>query len=134
MQQKPGPSKIWQEEKEAKGEQGPARTTRKQPEVGNVDFKIQPNKVENVVCFLLFLAPFNCSYHWNQLTNFSVCLFVCCFFAKCSCEKVHTVRKMKTEFDRLSLSLLDQTTYVVLGGDIRRFAGGYVNRLTVEGA
>ena len=31
MQQKPEPSKIWQEEKEAKGEQGPARTTRKQP-------------------------------------------------------------------------------------------------------
>ena len=31
-----------------------------QLEVGNIDFKIEPNKAENVVCFLLFLASFNC--------------------------------------------------------------------------
>ena len=34
-------------------------------------FKIQPNKAEDVICFLLFLASFNCSYLWNQLTNFN---------------------------------------------------------------
>ena len=43
-----------------------------QLEVGNIDFKIEPNKAENVFCFLLFLASFNCSYLWNQLTNFNV--------------------------------------------------------------
>ena len=51
MQQQPGPSKTWQEEREAKGEQGPARTTRKQPSqtsqewwalVWMKDEKIQP--------------------------------------------------------------------------------------------
>ena len=42
-----------------------------QSEVGNIDFKIQPNKADNVFCFLLFLASFNCSYLWNQLTNFN---------------------------------------------------------------
>ena len=40
-----------------------------QSEVGNIDFKIEANKAENVFCFLLFLASFNCSYLWNQLTN-----------------------------------------------------------------
>ena len=33
-----------------------------QSEVGNIDFKIEPNKAEKFFCFLLFLAPFNCSY------------------------------------------------------------------------
>ena len=42
-----------------------------QSEVGNIDFKIEPNKTENVFCFLLFLASFNCSYICNQLTNFN---------------------------------------------------------------
>ena len=42
-----------------------------QSEVGNIDFKKEPNKAENVFCFLLFLASFNCSYLWNQLTNFN---------------------------------------------------------------
>ena len=42
-----------------------------QSEVGNVDFKIEPNKAENVFCFLLFLASFICSYLWNRLTNFN---------------------------------------------------------------
>ena len=42
-----------------------------QSEVGNIDFKIEPNKAENIFCFLLFLASFNCSYLWNQLTNFN---------------------------------------------------------------
>ena len=41
-----------------------------QSEVGNIDFKIEPNKAENVFCFLLFLASLNCSYLRNQLTNF----------------------------------------------------------------
>ena len=40
-----------------------------QSENGNIDFEIEPNKAENVFCFLLFLAFFNCSYLWNQLTN-----------------------------------------------------------------
>ena len=31
-----------------------------QSEVGNIDFKIEPNKAKNVFCFLLFLASFNC--------------------------------------------------------------------------
>ena len=42
-----------------------------QSEVGNIDFKIEPNIAENIFCFLLFLASFNCSYLWNQLTNFN---------------------------------------------------------------
>ena len=42
-----------------------------QSEVGNIDFKIEPNKAENVLCFLLFLASFNCSYLRNQLSNFN---------------------------------------------------------------
>ena len=43
-----------------------------QSEVGkNIDFKIEPNKAENVFCFLLFFTSFNCSYLWNQLTNFN---------------------------------------------------------------
>ena len=42
-----------------------------QSEVGNIDFKIEPNKVEFIFCFLLLLASFNCSYLWNQLTNFN---------------------------------------------------------------
>ena len=42
-----------------------------QPEVGYIVFKIESNKVENVFCFLLFLASFNWSYFWNQLTNFN---------------------------------------------------------------
>ena len=29
-----------------------------QSEVGNIDLKKEPNKAENVVCFLLFLASF----------------------------------------------------------------------------
>ena len=33
-----------------------------QLEVGNIDFKTQPNKAESVFCFLLFLESFNCSY------------------------------------------------------------------------
>ena len=37
-----------------------------QSEVGNIDFKIEPNKAENVFCFLLFLTSFNCAYLWNQ--------------------------------------------------------------------
>ena len=40
-----------------------------QSEDGNIDFKIELNKAENVFCFLLFLASFNFSYLWNQLTN-----------------------------------------------------------------
>ena len=27
-------------------------------EVGNIDFKIEPNKVEYIFCFLLFLASY----------------------------------------------------------------------------
>ena len=42
-----------------------------QSEVGNIDFKIEPNKIENAFCFLLFLASFKCSYLWNHLTNFN---------------------------------------------------------------
>ena len=42
-----------------------------QSEVGNIDFKIEPNKAENVFCFLSFVASFNCSYLCNQLTNFN---------------------------------------------------------------
>ena len=42
-----------------------------QSEVRNIDFKIEPNKAENVFCFLLFLASFNCSYLWIQLTNYN---------------------------------------------------------------
>ena len=42
-----------------------------QSEVGNIDFKIEPNKAENVFCFLLFLTSFIRSYLWNQLTNFN---------------------------------------------------------------
>ena len=42
-----------------------------QSEVRNIDFKIELNKAENVFCFLLFLASFNCSYLWNQLNNFN---------------------------------------------------------------
>ena len=43
-----------------------------QSELGNIDFEIEPNKAENVFCFLLFLASVNCSYLWNQLTDFNV--------------------------------------------------------------
>ena len=42
-----------------------------QSEHGNIDFEIEPNKAENVFCFLLFLGSVNCSYHWNTLTNFN---------------------------------------------------------------
>ena len=42
-----------------------------QSELRNIDFKIEPNKAKNVFCFLLILASFNCSYLWNQLTNFN---------------------------------------------------------------
>ena len=42
-----------------------------QSEVWNIHLKIESNKAENVFCFLLFLASFNCSYLWNQLTNFN---------------------------------------------------------------
>ena len=42
-----------------------------QSEVRNIDFKIEPNKAENVFCFLLFLASFNYLYLWNPLTNFN---------------------------------------------------------------
>ena len=33
-----------------------------QSEVGNTDLKIEPNKAENVFCFLSFLASFNRLY------------------------------------------------------------------------
>ena len=42
-----------------------------QSQVGNIDFQIEPNKAENVFCFLLFLGSFICSYLWNQLTYFN---------------------------------------------------------------
>ena len=42
-----------------------------QSEVGNIDFKIEPHKAENVLCFLLCLASFNCLYLWNKLPNFN---------------------------------------------------------------
>ena len=53
-----------------------------QSEVRNIDFKIEPNKAENVFCFLLFLTSINCSYLWNQWTNLNG------VSAKCSCENV----------------------------------------------
>ena len=46
-----------------------------QLEVGNIDFKIKPNNTENVFYFLLFLTSFNCSYLWNQLTNFNAVFY-----------------------------------------------------------
>ena len=49
-----------------------------QSKVGNIDFKIEPNKAENVFCYLLFFADFNCSYlqnNWPISVGFS---------AKCS--------------------------------------------------
>ena len=41
---------------------------------------LEPNKAENVFCFLLFLASFKCLYLWNQLTNLNK------VFCKCTCE------------------------------------------------
>ena len=42
-----------------------------QSELRNINFKTEPNKTENVFYFLSFLASFNRSYLWNQLTNFN---------------------------------------------------------------
>ena len=42
-----------------------------QSEVGNIGLKKESNKAENGFCVLLFLASFNCSYLWNQLTSFN---------------------------------------------------------------
>ena len=59
--------------------------------VRNIDFKIEPNKAENVFCFLLVLASFFepiDQLQWGFLQNVAL-------------KMVHTVRKMKTEFDRL---------------------------------
>ena len=40
-------------------------------ELANTPFKIQPNKADSFVCFLLFVQSFNCLYLWNQLPNLS---------------------------------------------------------------
>ena len=62
-----------------------------QSEVGNIEFKIELNKAENVFCFLLFSASFNCSHLWNQLTNFNGG-----FLQNVTVKMVHTASK-KTE-------------------------------------
>ena len=41
-----------------------------QSELRNIDLKMEPNKAENVFCFLYF-GIFKCSYLWNRLTNFN---------------------------------------------------------------
>ena len=49
-----------------------------QSEVGNIDFKIEPNKAENVFCFLLFSTAHISGTNWPISMGFS---------AKCSCKK-----------------------------------------------
>ena len=67
-----------------------------QSEVGNIDFKIKPNKAENVVSPIVFgilqllisLKPID-QFQWGFLQNVAVKHWIM------------LVRKMKTEFDRL---------------------------------
>ena len=56
-----------------------------QSEVGNIDFKIEPNKAENIFCFLLFLAPFNCSYSLEPIDQFQFS-----FLQNVAVKMVHT--------------------------------------------
>ena len=58
-------------------------------------------KSRNFFCFLLFFAFFNCSYLWNQLTNFNgvFCKMLLCKFC------IQLVRKLKTEFDRFQTGI-----------------------------
>ena len=51
-----------------------------QSEVGNIDLKIEPNKAENVFCFLLFLLPSSAHIFG---TNWPISMG---FSAKCSCK------------------------------------------------
>ena len=77
-----------------------------QSEVGNTDFKIQPNKAENVFCFLLFLASFNCSYLWNhQPISMG-------FSAKCSFENTYSyLGKWKLNLTDFRLRLITPHIY-----------------------
>ena len=67
-----------------------------QSKVRNIDFKDRVKQSRNCLLFPLFLAPFNCSYLWNQMTNFNRV-----FLQNVAVKMVNTVRKMKTEFDQL---------------------------------
>ena len=38
-------------------------------DVGNIDFELQAKRGDKFLCFILFLRLENCSYLWNQMSD-----------------------------------------------------------------
>ena len=67
-----------------------------QLEIGNIDFKKDTNKAENIFCFLLFFGILQLLISLEPIDQFQLG-----FLQNVAVQMVRTVRIMKTEFDRL---------------------------------